>query len=137
MTFRYVPLDTGYGIYYMPLLFAEVSRPEDRTKRKELLCLADSGAGATLINDEYAEAFGIDLKAGKEVPVMGIEANPVTAYGHELTIKLDDELPEFSTLCYFVPNLPTSVLLGEEGLFDHFKVEFQKYKNVFEITPKS
>jgi len=47
----------------------------------------------------------------------GIEANPVTAYGHILTIKLDEELPEFSTLCYFVPNLPTSVLLGEEGIF--------------------
>ena len=76
MTFRYVPLDTGYGIYYMPLLFVEISRPKDQTKKKELLCLADSGAGATLINDEYAEAFGIDLEAGKEVPVMGIEANP-------------------------------------------------------------
>ena len=53
-----------------------------------------------------------------------------------LTIKLDEELPEFSTLCYFVPNLPTSVLLGEEGIFDHFKIEFRKYKNIFEITPK-
>ena len=52
MTFRYVPLDTGYGIYYMPLLFAEISKPSDRTRRKELLCLADSGAGATLIEDE-------------------------------------------------------------------------------------
>jgi hypothetical protein len=34
MTFRYVPLDTGYGIYYMPLLFAEICHPEDRTKKK-------------------------------------------------------------------------------------------------------
>jgi len=52
MTFRHVPLDTGYGIYDMPLLFVEVSYPADRARRKELLCLADSGAGATLINDE-------------------------------------------------------------------------------------
>jgi hypothetical protein len=135
MIFRYVPLEAGYGTYYMPLLFAEIFHPEDSTKKQKLLCLVDSGAGATLINDEYADALGIDLKSGREVPVMGIEANPVTAYGHMLTIKLDDELPAFSTLCYFVPNLPTSVLLGEEGIFDHFKIEFQKYKNIFEITP--
>jgi hypothetical protein len=135
MIFRYVPLDTGYGKYYMPLLFAEILHPEDGTKTQELLCLVDSGAGATLINDEFAEAFGIDLKAGREIPVVGIEAHPVTAYGHQLTIKLGDELPEFSVLCYFVPNLPTSVLLGEEGIFDHFGVVFQKYRNIFEITP--
>jgi hypothetical protein len=68
MTFRYVPLDTGYGIYYMPLLFAEIFHPADLTRRKELLCLADSGAGATLINDEYAEAFGIEGKLARLRP---------------------------------------------------------------------
>jgi hypothetical protein len=136
MIFRYVPLYTDCGMYDMPLLLAEIFHPQDNTKKQKLLCLVDSGAGASLINDQYAEALGIDLKAGRKVPIMGIEANPVTAYGHMLTIKLDDELPEFSTLCYFVPNLPTSVLLGEEGIFDHFKIEFQKYKNIFEITPK-
>jgi hypothetical protein len=102
---------------------------------QEPLCLVDSGAGATLVNDESAEAFGIDLKAGREIPVVGIEAHPVTAYGHQLAIKLGDELPEFPVLCYFGPKLPTSVLLGEEGIFDHFGVEFQKYRNIFEITP--
>jgi len=135
MIFCYVPLEVGYGTYYRPLLFAEIFHPEDRTKKQKLLCLVDSGAGASLINDEYADALGIDLKAGREVPVMGIEANPVTAYGHMLTIKLDEELPEFSTLCYFVLNLSTSVLLGEEGIFDHFKIEFEKYKNIFAIIP--
>jgi hypothetical protein len=89
-----------------------------------------------LINDKYADALGIDLKAGRAVPMVGIEANPVTAYGHMLTIKLEDELPEFSTLCYFVPNLPTSVLLGEERIFDYSKIEFQKYNNMFAITPQ-
>jgi hypothetical protein len=74
-------------------------------KKKELLCLVDSGAGATLINDQYAEALGIDLKAGREVPITGIEDNPVTGYGHTLTIKLGDELPDFSVMTYFVPNL--------------------------------
>ena len=59
--------------------------------------------------------------------MMGIDANPVTAYGHMLTITLDEELPEFSTLCYFVPNLPPFVLLGEERIFDYSKIEFQKY----------
>jgi len=126
MIFRYVPLEAGYGTYYMPLLFAEIFHPEDHTKKQQLLCLVDSGAGATLINDQYAEALGIDLKAGREVPITGIEDNPVTGYGHTLTIKLGDELPDFSVMTYFVPNLPTSVLLGEEGIFDHFKIEFQK-----------
>jgi hypothetical protein len=120
----------------MPLLLAEIFHPQDRTKKQKLLCLVDSGAGATLINDEYADALGIDLKAGRAVPIMGIEANPVTAYGHRLTIKLDDELPAFSPLCYFVPNLPTSVLLGEEGIVDHFTIAFQKDRNMFEITPQ-
>jgi hypothetical protein len=120
----------------MPLLFTELFHPEDRTKKQQLLCLVDSGARASLINDQYADALGIELKAGREVPIMGIEANPGTAYGHTLTIKLDAELPEFSTLCYFVSNLLTSVLLGEEGVFDHFKTAFQKYKNIFEIAPQ-
>jgi hypothetical protein len=136
MIFRYVPLATELGTYYMPLLFAEISHPDDIAKRQELLCLVDSGAGVTLINDQYAEAFGIDLEAGREVPVYGIENNPRPAYGHVLKIKIADELPEISTMCYFVPDLPTSVLLGEVGFFDAYKVEFQKYKNIFEITPK-
>jgi len=137
MIFRYVPLETDQGTYYMPLLFAEFSNSVDPSKTRELLCLVDSGAGVTLINEEYAEAFGIDLPAGRKSAVMGIEANPRTAYGHELTIKLDDELPEFSTICYFVKDLPTSALLGEVGLFDSFNVEFHKYKNIFEITRES
>jgi hypothetical protein len=92
MIFRCVPLEADYGTYYMPLLFAEIFHPEDRTKKQKLLFLVDSGTGASLINDEYADALGIDLKAGREVPITGIEANPVTAYGHMLTIKLDDAL---------------------------------------------
>lgn len=67
---------------------------------------------------------------------MGIEGHPVLAYGRVLTIKLIEELPEFSPLCYFVPKLLTSVLPGEEGLFDFFKDEFQKSKNILEIHPK-
>jgi hypothetical protein len=51
---------------------------------------------------------------------MGIAAKAVLSYAHRLTIKLDDDLPEFSPVCYSVPNLPTSVLLGEEEIFDHF-----------------
>jgi hypothetical protein len=84
MIFRYVLLEAGHGTYYMPLLFAEIFHPEDSTKKQKLLCLVDLGAGATLINDQYAEALGIDLKAGREVPITGIEDNPVTGYGRTL-----------------------------------------------------
>jgi hypothetical protein len=40
----------------MPLLLAEIFHPEDNTKKQELLCLVDSGTGATLITDQYADA---------------------------------------------------------------------------------
>jgi len=135
MIFRCVALEAGYGTYSLPLLFAELFHPEDRTKKQQLLCLVDSGAGASLINDQYAEALGIDLKAGRLVSMMGIERKAVMSYAHMLTIKLDAELPEFSTLSYFVPNLPTAVLLGEVGIIDHFKIEFEKYKNI-RLYPK-
>ena len=56
MIFCYVPLAAGYRTYDMPLLFAEIFHPEDSTKKQKLLCLVDSGAGAPVINDEYADA---------------------------------------------------------------------------------
>jgi hypothetical protein len=67
---------------------------------------------------------------------MGSEATAVVSDAQMLPITLEDELLAISPLCYFVPNLPTSVLLGKEGIVTHCKRVFQQDSNILALRPQ-
>lgn len=137
MKFDYTAQYTEYGISFMPLVSVEFSYPSDRRKKKEVFSLVDSGAAKTLINAQYADELGIHLESGKQIMFQGIKGPPVVGYEHILMIRLKhDPQHEFSIPCYFMRDLATSALLGQQGFFENYKVLFECYQKTFELTPR-
>ena len=110
----------------------EVFGPKDS---RNFDALVDSGADCSLFNIQVAEALGIDLSSARPARLTGISGQ-INGYRLEkIKIKvegLDDavEIP----VC-FVESPTVSVLLGQEGFFDKYRIRFEKDHDIFEIAP--
>jgi len=135
MKFQYAPFFTyGGTVTRRPIVEIVFTNPTTG-KSVEISCLVDSGADNILLHASLASHIGLDLTTGKEHPFQGISHTPVIGYDHALTMKLKNDVYEFSTPCAFVPDLKVAGLVGQTGFFENYKITFERYKKRFEITP--
>jgi hypothetical protein len=75
----------------------------DSSKKVNYLTLIDSGADVCLFFAEIGELIGLDISAGRLLPINGIGNHPISAYfqdvklnigGHELSV-----MPDFRKNC--------------------------------------
>lgn len=133
MKFEYLTRLGPHGWEYEPKIEVVFINPKNG-KSVEVLCLIDSGAGATILNAEFAEVLGIDLTSGKPHPYMGI-SEKAPAYDHPVEMRLKQDTHTYRIICSFMPGLTTTGLLGQRGFFEHYKVTFELSKKRFEIVP--
>jgi len=135
MKYRYTsffPPDRTLKFIKKSIVSIEVFGPKDS---KIFDALVDSGADCSLFNIQVAEVLGIDLSNAKPARFTGINGQ-IDGYRLEkIKIKVDgfDELVEIPAC--FVKSPTVSVLLGQEGFFDQYRIRFEKDHNTFEITP--
>jgi len=91
--------------------------------------LIDSGADYNIFHGDLADILGIKLTKGKSRKVYGLSGQPIKGYIHVVEIKLA-EMRAFKTSIIFSNQIPKYSLgvLGNEGFFNKFKVQFD-YKN--------
>jgi hypothetical protein len=136
LKYDYTPRMGPTGIEYDPFVDVVFTNPSNGLS-VEIRCLIDSGAGGIILSAEFAELLGLDLKRGDEHLYQGIAHDPVSAYDHELMIRLKEDRHAFRVVCSLMPGLKASGLLGQRGFFDHYKVVFERAKKRIELTPLS
>ena len=91
--------------------------------------LIDSGADYNIFHGDLADILGIKLTKGKSRKVYGLSGKPIKGYIHVVEIK-PVGMRAFKASIIFSNQIPKYSLgvLGNEGFFNKFKVQFD-YKN--------
>ena len=135
MKFKYTSstaLDTKGRFTKRPLLQLELTTKEGR--KIYPLALVDSGADQTLVNIQYADILGIDLRAAKNRPVGGIDPGANLTKVAAFPIKPAQMNEEIIVPACFIDSPNVDILIGQEGFFDTYRVKFEKDHDVFEIA---
>lgn len=102
-------------------------------KTMNQLAIIDSGAHTTMISEEVADFFGIDLSKCTKRVIGGIVGEDVECFECDFTLKVDGFKEAITIPVIFVPGIRTNMLLGQRGFFDHFRIMFYKAKNSFSL----
>ena len=99
------------------------------------LGLLDSGADMTMLNIDYAKLLGIDLSKSTQKNFRGIAEGFVRCYITEINL----EIEHFGGKTFIIPvafidSENVDVLIGQEGIFDNFKIKFEKDHEIFELS---
>lgn len=96
--------------------------------------LIDSGADFCIFHAEIAEYLGIDVQSGLREVFSGVEDSiGAEAYFHELTLTIGDK--SIKTLIGFSYDIVDHGygLLGQKGLFDKFRINFDLTEKQIEL----
>jgi len=129
-TYPYSRVWEDDGLGNVPVVNVELF---NKNKSINQLALIDSGANVSLINSEIALFLGIDLSHCQKKSISGIVGGSMEGYLCNILLKVDqfDEKIEIPVL--FVENLNFTMLLGQNGFFDHFKVGFNRKDQRFSL----
>lgn len=130
--YRYSEFRKDNGVVKKPVLEIEISYNSKTTRQ---LAIVDSGADMTLISSDIAKLLRINTDDLEKTDIGGIMGS--TPHGRicELGItvaRFEDE--PCTVTAVFVPELRSNVLLGQEGFFDNFRVQFLKDIDVFKLS---
>jgi hypothetical protein len=135
MKYRYsvVSGQTGIGGHFTrrPIVQVELSR--DGTKRT-FLALIDSGADQIMMPAAIAEVFGIERDQCPRRTSMGVSMEPIDGFVSHLTFRIAHQEHTFDAPVIFI-DTDVPVLLGREGFFDRYRINFQQNLDTFEIRP--
>ena len=98
--------------------------------------LIDSGADFCIFHAEIGEYLGIDVKSGLREIFSGVEESVgAEAYFHELTLIIGDiEIKTLVGFSYDIADYGYG-LLGQKGLFDKFKINFDLKQKKIQLAP--
>ena len=97
------------------------------------VAVIDSGADITVMSAEVAEAIGIDTATCEKKFISGIGGVPQEGFLCDIELKVE-KISGFVTIpVLFVPGLQFNYLLGQYGFFEHFRVRFDKDRNIFAL----
>ena len=134
MKYKYTsfyPPDRSCKWIKRPMISVEIFGVKESKKFDALL---DSGADCSMSNVEIAELLGIDLSKAKVTKFTGISGHINGFRLEKVKIKTDGITEQVEIPVCFVDSPTVSILLGQEGFFDHHRIKFEKDHDTFEIN---
>jgi len=128
--YKYTPRWGGNQIEHRPLVPVEVIA---NGKTRNFRGLVDSGCETTTLNIAIATMLGVSLDDCEPTRIGGVGNAPQTAYRCELLLRMPDFDCEFTSPVLFA-NMAADVLLGFNNFFEHFRVNFERDKDIFTLT---
>ena len=103
-------------------------------REQALLALIDSGADVTLFHISVARVLGINTFE-REGRAVGISGEPMPVFYQKLQLRIDgaDETVEIEA--GFIDSPGVGALLGQSGFFEHFRICFERRREVIEVHP--
>ena len=103
------------------------------TKRKQVVCLLDSGSDECLFHASIGRDLGIDVEAGQYKQFDGI-AGSVEAYMHLLDLQLQDFPDRIRIEAGFTESEGVDAILGQAGFFESYKICFDRSRSRVEVS---
>lgn len=125
----------------LPWIRFGIFNPKEKSKLLYPIGLVDSGSDITIIDYEFGEALGFNIKKGIKSKVYGVGGGYIDVYFHKTGLSIDDgkggkpivysDLVAF-TYKKFPATMPQqTAILGTMGFFRHLEVTFRYPKNIF------
>jgi len=128
--YPYTPIWNGYSVILKPLLEITILHGNDSLLHTALL---DSGSDVTLMSADIAKTLGIDLSQCEHKFISGIDGEPMEGFMTDVDINVQPFAGTLQLPILFVPGLDHSSLLGQYGFFEHFRVRFDKDRDIFAL----
>jgi len=102
---------------------------------KDIIALVDSGADVCLFHSDIGKLLDIDVESGSELAFHGVSGAKASAYLHRITLTVRD-MKSISLDVGFTDSMAVGTgLLGQQGFFEQFHINFQMSEKVFSLTP--
>ncbi len=127
----------GYSLEYSQVRGDFIYRPMigvdiiNGSEKYPCLSLIDSGTDTTLFNADFAPLLGIDESTCKKVKVGGIEKADSFGFIAKIKLRIEGFDEEIETEVIFVKNMIFGGLLGQNDIFENFKIRFEKKHKKF------
>ena len=96
--------------------------------------LIDSGSDYTLFPSTLGKKLGINVESGKRESVSGVSGSALNIYFHNVFIEIAGY--KFKVYAGFAENINQNfAILGRNGVFNNFKINFNLKKKEVEIIP--
>ncbi|MGH9932583.1 MAG: retropepsin-like aspartic protease, partial [Pyrinomonadaceae bacterium] len=103
-------------------------------KHKDVISLVDSGADLCLFHSDIGRMLGIDMESGSEIAFQGVSGARETASLHRVSLTVGS-LGSISLDAGFTDSMAVGTgLLGQQGFFEQFHINFQLDEKLFEIV---
>lgn len=127
MKFPYIK----YTKRYLPIIPIELRGKEEWVVFDAYL---DSGAGFSIFHSDVAAILDIVIEDGRESFVVIGDGSKIKVYLHYLEIRIANK--EFKALIGFSHHLGIGFnILGQEGIFDKFRICFDRNDRCIEFYP--
>ena len=97
------------------------------TKRKQVVCLVDSGADECLFHASIGRSLGIDVGSGRHKIFDGI-AGSIQAHIHPIEIQIQDFDERVIIEAGFTESDGVDAILGQARFFENFRICFERYR---------
>ncbi len=103
-------------------------------KHKDVISLVDSGADLCLFHSDIGRLIGIDVETGSELAFQGVSGAKASAYLHRVSLTVRG-LSNITLDVGFTDSMAVGTgLLGQQGFFEQFHINFQLDQKFFEVT---
>ena len=113
--------------YYRPILDVQLKYNNNKISTEALL---DSGADYCVFEMGFGHSIGIDVESVKPEITRGINNKDTRIYFHNVTVYIRGN--PIQIRCGFLRNLAVN-LLGQDCIFDKYKVVFNHKEKYFEL----
>ena len=95
----------------------------------------DSGAGYSIFHSDVAEDLEISLEDGDKVYITVGDGSQIIAYLHKILVRIADQ--KFKVTIGFSERLGIGFnIIGQEDIFDRFKICFDRNEKVIEFLTR-
>ena len=105
-------------------------------KRKQHICLVDSGADQSLFHSSIGRNLSIDIETGRRKTFDGIVGS-IEAYMHPIEVQVQDFPERVKIEVGFTESDEVDAILGQAGFFENFRICFDRRKGRIEVTSNS
>jgi hypothetical protein len=134
MRFRYTEIRNHQDParpFHRPYLIVRLAHG---TKHKDVIALVDSGADLCLFHSDIGKLIGIDIESGSKLAFEGVSGAAATAYLHRVSLTVRG-VSSISLDVGFTDSMAVGTgLLGQQGFFEQYHINFQLGENCFEIV---
>jgi len=103
-------------------------------KHRDVISLVDSGADLCLFHSDIGKLLGLDVEAGSKLAFQGVSGARGIAYTHRIDLVVRG-LSSISLDVGFTNSMAVGTgLLGQQGFFEQFHVNFLLDEELFEIV---